>query len=296
VSFTSLDFLLFFLIVFVLYWLSRDHRRQNALLLAASYVFYGWLHAWYAVLLGASTLIDYFLAQRMAAGAGNKRMLLGLTLLVNLGVLAFFKYYNFFSPALTNTLQSLGMNADPLLVNVFLPAGLSFYTLKKLGYMLDVANGTLKPSHSLRDFALYVSFFPQIVAGPIDRPGKLLPQLEASRVWKPDLFHAAWPLLVMGLFKKIVIADSVKVIVDQIFSLEQPPGFLLLAASLGFTLQILADFSAYTDLARGCSVLNRLKTSACLIFPSPPPTSGTAGISRYRRGCATTSSSQPAGR
>ena len=260
-SFTSIDFLLFYLIVFVLYWLVRERRWQNLLLLLGSYLFYGWVHPWYALMLGASTLVDYFLAGDMASHPERKRSTLALSLLINLGVLAFFKYYNFFSPSLVSALNALGRAADPMVVQIALPAGLSFYTLKKLSYMLDVSKGTLKPTHTLPDFALYVSFFPQIVAGPIDRPQKLLPQLEAPRLWKPELFYNAWPLLVMGFFKKIVIADSVKVIVDQVFSLNQPSGLLLLAASLGFTLQILADFSAYTDLARGVALLLGFETS-----------------------------------
>jgi alginate O-acetyltransferase complex protein AlgI len=261
VSFTSFDFLLFYLIVFTLYWLARAPGRQNWLLLAASYVFYGWVHPWYALMLGLSTLADYFLARRMAVRPQANRAWLGLSLLVNLGVLAFFKYYNFFSPALAESLQDMGLAADPLLLQIALPAGLSFYTLKKMSYMFDVSSGTLKPAHALRDFALYVSFFPQVAAGPIERPGKLLPQLEAPRVWTPDLFHNAWPLLVMGIFKKVVIADSIKVIVDQIFAVREPGGFLVLAGSLGFTLQILADFSAYTDLARGLALLLGFESS-----------------------------------
>ena len=260
-SFTSFEFLIFFSTVFVLYWLARERRWQNALLLLASYVFYGWVHPWYAIMLGASTLADYFIAHGMVARPERQRGLLWLSLLLNLGVLAFFKYYNFFSPALVSALDTLGLSADPLLVNILLPAGLSFYTLKKLGYMLDVSKGTLKPTHTLLDFALYVSFFPQIVAGPIERPQKLLPQLEATRIWKQDNFTQAWPLVVMGLFKKVVIADSIKIIVDQIFSLNQPSGFLLLSASLGFTLQILADFSAYIDIARGIAMLLGFETS-----------------------------------
>jgi D-alanyl-lipoteichoic acid acyltransferase DltB (MBOAT superfamily) len=290
VSFTGFDFLVFFLIVFALYWLPRwrhasgiptplrfgghvahgrheaarllrGPRLQNLLLLAASYLFYGWVHPWYALMLGASTLVDFFLAARMASRPENKRLLLGASLLLNLGVLAFFKYYNFFSPALAAALAGLGLDPDPLLVNVLLPAGLSFYTLKKMSYMFDVSNGALRPTHSLPVFALYVAFFPQLAAGPIDRPGKLIPQLEAPRPWNPLLFHRAWPLLVMGFFKKIVVADSLKIIVDQIFNLREPGGFVLLSASLGFTLQILADFSAYTDLARGIALLLGFETS-----------------------------------
>jgi D-alanyl-lipoteichoic acid acyltransferase DltB (MBOAT superfamily) len=260
VSFTSYDFLLFFLTVFVLYWLARERRLQNALLLAASYVFYSWVHPWYTLMLGLSTLADYFIAQGMAKTPGRKRGLLWLSLLVNLGVLGFFKYYNFFSPALVDTLNSLGLHADPLLVQILLPVGLSFYTLKKLGYVLDVSNGTLKPTHSLLDFALYVSFFPQIVAGPIDRPRSLLPQLEATRIWKMEYFYQAWPLLVMGFFKKIVIANTISSIVDRVFSLNAPNSVLIIPATLGFTLQILADFSAYTDLSRASALLLGFQT------------------------------------
>ncbi|HVN15264.1 MAG TPA: MBOAT family O-acyltransferase [Anaerolineales bacterium] len=260
-SFTSFDFLIFLPVVFAAYWLMRERRWQNALLLVASYVFYAWVHPWYAILLGASTLIDYFLSRGIEAQPGRKRTFLWLSLLVNLGVLAFFKYYDFFSPALANALTNLGVKADSLLVQILLPAGLSFYTLKKMSYMFDVSNGTQHSTHSLIDFALYVSFFPQIVAGPIDRARKLLPQFEAPRVWKADLFYNAWPLLVMGFFKKIVIADSIKVIVDQIFSLNAPSGIMLWSGSLGFTLEILADFSAYTDIARGIALLLGFETS-----------------------------------
>lgn len=260
-SFTSFDFLIFFLAAFGLYWMLRVPRAQNLLLLGASYLFYGWLHPWYAVLLGASTLADHVLARGMLVRPERKRLWLSLSLLVNLGVLAFFKYYNFFAPSLTARLADLGWRTDLTLLGIALPAGLSFYTLKKLAYMIDLSRGTLKPAQGLADFALYVSFFPQLVAGPIDRPQKLLPQIEAPRLWRAELFYRAWPLLVMGFFKKLVVADSVKVIVDQVFSLNQPGGLLLIAGGLGFTLQILADFSAYTDLARGLALLLGFETS-----------------------------------
>lgn len=223
-SFTSSDFLIFFALVFALYWLARAVRWQNLLLLAASYVFYGWLHPWYAIMLGLSTLADFFLARRLAAEPGRKRLWLATSLLVNLGVLAFFKYHGFYAPAVLSLLASVGLNADPLLVSIALPAGLSFYTLKKLSYIFDVASGTLKPTHSPVDFALYVSFFPQIIAGPIDRPQNLLPQIERGRAWRPELFFNAWPLIVTGFFKKIVVADSIKVMVDQVSASTGPRG------------------------------------------------------------------------
>ncbi len=259
--FTSYDFLIFFLIVFGLYWLARRRQWQNIILLAASYIFYGWIHPWYAALLGLSTLADFGLALGLARHKSRSRFFLTLSLLLNLGILATFKYYNFFSESLVAVLTGLGIQADALLVNVILPAGLSFYTLKKLAYILDVSRGDLEPTRDLVGFALFVGFFPQLNAGPIDRTQKLLPQIQSDRTWKAEYFYSAWPMFVMGFFKKIVIADTVRVFVDRVYSLKEPTGFLLLAATLGFTLQILADFTAYTDLARALARLFGFDTS-----------------------------------
>ena len=266
-SFTSYAFIIFLPCVLVLYWLVKKREWQNLILLAASYIFYGWVNPYLAVLLGASTLIDYFLARGMQTKPARTRLFMALSLTLNLGVLAFFKYYNFFSDDLARITSSLGMNGDLFLIRILLPAGLSFYTLKKLGYMIDVSRGTLKPTHTLMDFALYVSFFPQIVAGPIERPQKLLPQIESQRTWKAEYFYNAWPLVIMGLFKKIVIADSIKVISDQIFALDEPSIFLLGMGALAFTLQILADFSGYTDMSRGFATLFGFQTSENFNLP-----------------------------
>ena len=260
-NFTSLTFWVFFALVFSTYWLLREHSWQNALLLFASYVFYAWLAPWYAVLLGVSTLTDFFLARQMKQQKDKAKTYLVLSLILNLGVLALFKYYNFFNTQVAEALTSIGLSADWLFIKVFLPAGLSFYTLKKLAYMIDVSRGTLEPSDDLLSFALFVSFFPQIIAGPIDRYQKLIPQIEQKRVWQSSFFYSAWPLIVMGLFKKIVVADSIKPIVDRIFSLDEPSMVLVLAGTLGFTLEILADFSAYTDLSRGVAQLLGFNTS-----------------------------------
>jgi alginate O-acetyltransferase complex protein AlgI len=262
-SFTSLKFWIFFAVVLILYWLVRKKPWQNLILVAASYIFYGWVHPWLAVMLGISTLTDYFLAKRMRIQDTSqaRRPFIILSLILNLGVLAFFKYYNFFGEELARIANILGMQSDFLLTQVLLPAGLSFYTLKKLGYMIDVARGTLAPTHSLVDFALYVSFFPQIVAGPIDRPQKLLPQIETDRTWKAEYFYSAWHLILMGLFKKLVIADSVGSIMERILHVEDPTLLLAVTGALGFTVQILADFSAYTDLSRGFAFLLGFETS-----------------------------------
>jgi alginate O-acetyltransferase complex protein AlgI len=259
--FTSYDFLIFFFIVFALYWLARRREWQNILLLVASYVFYGWVHPWYAVMLGLSTLADYGLALGLARNRARTRLFVILSLVLNLGVLGFFKYYNFFNDGLVNILSGFGIQADALLVQVLLPAGLSFYTLKKIGYLLDVSRENLEPTRNLIDFSLFVAFFPQITAGPIDRAQKLLPQIQSPRVWKAENFYFAWPLIVMGFFKKVVIADTIRVVVDRVFSLREPTILLIAVAALGFMLQILADFSAYTDLARAVARLFGFETS-----------------------------------
>ena len=169
-SFTSLTFIIFLLVTLFAYWLVKKREWQNAVLLVASYVFYGWVSPQLSLLLGSSTLLDFLLARGMTVKPARTRLFMTFSLALNLGVLAFFKYYNFFGEDLARVAGALGLNDDIFLTRILLPAGLSFYTLKKLGYMIDVSRGTLKPTHTLADFALYVSFFPQIVAGPIERP------------------------------------------------------------------------------------------------------------------------------
>jgi D-alanyl-lipoteichoic acid acyltransferase DltB (MBOAT superfamily) len=261
-NFTAYEFLVFFLITLAVYWLLRKHAWQNLFLLLASYAFYAWAHPWYAILLGLSTLGDYGIALAMASPkSARKNGWLAASLALNLGVLAFFKYYNFFAPDLASALNALGLEADAILVKILLPAGLSFFTLKKLGYVLDVWKGNLEPTRNLVSFGLFVSFFPQINAGPIDRAQKLLPQIDSPRVWKADNFYRAWPLLAMGFFKKFVIANGVSATVSRIFHVTEPTGELALAATLGFALQVLADFTAYTDISRGVSYLLGFDTS-----------------------------------
>ena len=269
-SFTSLTFWLFFGTVFALYWLARAKSAQNITLLIASYIFYGWVHPGLAWMLGLSTLADFFLAKRIHAQKTQGRdthVLMAFSLILNLGVLAFFKYHAFFAEDLSAIAAFLGLQSDFLLSRVLLPAGLSFYTLRKLGYVIDVARGTLQPTASLVDFALYVSFFPQLVSGPIDRPQKLLPQFERQRIWRAEYLYSAWHLLLIGLFKKLVIANTMGSITDRIFHLEEPTMLLALVGALGFTLQILADFSAYTDLSRGISFLLGIETSENFRYP-----------------------------
>ncbi|MBN1270355.1 MAG: MBOAT family protein [Kiritimatiellae bacterium] len=253
--FTSFVYIYFFLIVLCLYWLVRNRAAQNLILLIASYVFYGWVHPWFCCLMAASTVLDYVCGLGMERHRARKRWFVVASLAGNLALLGFFKYFNFFTDNVHAVLSALGLAVQPAVLRVFLPVGISFYTFQTLSYTLDIYRGSLKPRTNFLDFALFVAFFPQLVAGPIERAARLLPQMERERKWDGALFGAAWPLLIRGYLKKLVIADNVAVFSDQVFMLSQPSLLLLSAGTLAFALQIYADFSAYTDIARGSARL-----------------------------------------
>jgi D-alanyl-lipoteichoic acid acyltransferase DltB (MBOAT superfamily) len=260
-NFTEYNFLIFFLVVICAYWLLKRRAWQNALLLVASYVFYGWVHPWYAILLGLSSAADYFLALGIAQQPARKKAFLALSIVLNVGVLAFFKYFNFFADDFSRILSGLGLNPDGTLIQILLPLGLSFFTLKKIAYVIDVSRGTFEAVRDPVAFGLFVAFFPQINVGPIDRAQKLIPQIQSERPWKADYFQRAWPLLLMGFFKKIVIADTIRLAVDKVFVLREPSPFLLITATVAFMFQLLADFSGYTDISRGIAFLFGFETS-----------------------------------
>lgn len=260
-SFTSLTFLQFIVILFTVYWITRNTKAQNILLLIASYGFYGWMHPWYALLLGISTLIDYGTSLGFIQVPNHKKFWLTLSLVSNLGILGFFKYYNFFAENIANSLNLIGLSVDPFTLTILLPVGLSFYTLKKLSFIIDSYKRPPEKIPQIIDFSLYVSFFPQIAAGPIDRHQKLLPQIEKPRKWSCDHLAKAWPLLVMGLFKKVVVANSINVMASKVYNLKQPSVLLLYAGTMAFALQILTDFSGYTDLSRSVAFLFGFDTS-----------------------------------
>ena len=250
-AFTSYDFLLFFLIVFALYWMIRERRWQNLILLAASSVFYGWLVPWHVAVLFLSITVDYFLALAMLRWKSHSAALMRFGVILNIGLLTLVKYYFFYNTTLGHWLNQMGFSESLLPAKIILPLGLSFYILKKISYLIEVGKGTLQPTQDFIAFAAYISFFPQVLSGPIDRPQKFLKQLGEARTWEMSKFHTAWPLILMGFFKKFVVANSVKVIVDQIFVRSEPSKLLLMIGGLAFTLQILADFSSYTDISRG---------------------------------------------
>jgi alginate O-acetyltransferase complex protein AlgI len=252
VIFHSLDFLVFFVVVVALYW-SLPHRGQNILLLIASYVFYGYVHPWFLILIGASTVVDYSAARAMDLWPRHRRRFLWLSIVSNFGMLGFFKYFNFFVDNVADVLSAAGMSVNMPLLRILLPVGISFYTFQAMSYTIDVYKGELKARRSLIDLAVFISFFPHLVAGPIQRASFLLPQVESPRRFSVDKAHSGFVLICWGFFKKLVIADNVGVIANKVFALADPTFYILWAGVFAFAIQIYADFSAYTDIARGTS-------------------------------------------
>lgn len=248
--FHSLDFVAFFLLTVTIYW-RLPHRWQNRLLLVASYVFYGWIHPWFVLLIAFSTTVDYWAARRMEADPARKRRYLILSLVTNLGMLGCFKYANFFIDNVGQVLAALGLPASVPSLTVLLPVGISFFTFQALSYTTDVYRGRLQARRRFLDVATFVAFFPQLVAGPIERASQLLPQIEAPRRFSIDAARTGLLLIGWGFFKKLVVADNVGVIANKVFSLQDPSFEVLWAGVFAFGLQIYADFSAYSDIARG---------------------------------------------
>ncbi len=252
--FSTLEFWIFFLGVFFAYHLLA-HRGQNVLLLIASYVFYG---AWDWRFLGLiffSTVVDYFAALYAAPKEGRRprkrHMALGLSVFVNLGVLAVFKYFDFFLLSFVDLIGADPSDVDHLLLKVVLPVGISFYTFQTMSYTLDVYRGKLEATKSFADLALYVAFFPQLVAGPIERGAHLMPQVINKRTLDVTRFRSAVCLIIWGLFKKICIADVLAYPVQVIFASQDPTGGEVYFSTVCFAIQIFCDFSGYTDIARG---------------------------------------------
>lgn len=258
-TFQTLSFLALALSVFAVYWL-LGRRRQNLLLLVASYVFYGYVDPLLTVLLGGFTLVMYAAALGAAPGRSHsterrRRLFLGLAVASALAVLVAFKYLGFFVDGASDFVETIGLGTFSHHLNIILPVGISFYTLQALGYAIDVHRGQVEARRNLLDFALFISFFPQLVAGPIERASRLLPQFESKRTASADGMRDAVTLLLWGFFKKLVIADNVGVIADNAFAAESAGFALLWVGVMAFGLQIFADFSGYTDIARGTARL-----------------------------------------
>lgn len=251
--FNSLDFALFFLVVFAAY-AALPHRGQNRLLLVASYFFYGCWDWRFLALIALSTSVDYAVSHGIADSddSRHRRRLLVVSMVINLGILGFFKYFDFFVESAEALAQIIGLSPPHLRLGLILPVGISFYTFQSMSYTLDVYRGQLKPARNFWDYALFVSLFTQLVAGPIERAAHLLGQITRPRTlsWS-GLQIGAW-LFFWGLFKKVVIGDNVAVLADQVFSgtLDWTAGSVMLGV-YAFAIQIYCDFSAYSDMARG---------------------------------------------
>ncbi len=244
-SFVSWTFPVFLTVVLLVYWLLPGRRWQNGWLLLASLVCYGWVHPWFLALVGFSTVLDYSLALGMGRFPAHRRLLLGLSVAGNLGLLGAFKYLDFF---LAN-LQALGLGGGTL--GILLPVGISFFTFQTLSYTIDVYRGRISARRDFLDYATFVCMFPQLAAGPIERARDLLPQVEQRRTWDGQRVLSGLTLMLWGAVKKLVVADTLGLYVDRVYALDEPGGWLIYAATLGFAVQILADFSGYTDMARG---------------------------------------------
>ncbi|MCA9322538.1 MAG: MBOAT family protein [Planctomycetes bacterium] len=253
-SFTSTEYLLFLPLMFLACQI-LPHRLQNLFLLGASWAFYGWVHPWFLYLILGVTAMNWGAALAIEQRPQHRRLWLALGVTVSLGVLAVFKYLGFFVASLQSVLEGLGVESSLPTLRIFLPVGISFYVFQGAGYLIDVSRERLKARRSFADLALFIAFFPQLVAGPIERASNLLPQIETPRRFSADLAREGLVLLVWGFFKKMVIADNVGLLANKIFALEAPGFSLLWAGVFAFAVQILADFSGYTDIARGSAAL-----------------------------------------
>ena len=258
--FNSIDFAIFLPIVFVLYWFvaNKSLKYQNALIVAASYLFYGWWDWRFLSLILFSTIVDYLVGRRLKIEnkENRRKALLWTSILMNLGFLCFFKYYNFFLDNFIAAFSFFGTEIRENTLNIILPVGISFYTFQTLSYTIDVYRGKLEPTKDFIVFSAFVSFFPQLVAGPIERATHLLPQFYKKRTFNYSKAVDGLRQILWGLFKKVVIADNCADFANQIFNNSADMnGSTLVLGAIFFTFQIYGDFSGYSDIAIGTSRL-----------------------------------------
>lgn len=259
-SFNSAEYALFLPIFFVLYWFvfNKNLRRQNLLIVFASYIFYGWWDWRFLTLIFFSSLTDFVIGKKLSrvADQGRRKALLWASILVNLGILGFFKYFNFFVDSFVEGMSSMGLQANARSLNIILPVGISFYTFQTLSYTIDIYRRKIEPVGDGVAFFAFVSFFPQLVAGPIERAKNLLPQFLGARTFEYEKGTDGMRQILWGLFKKIVIADTCARQVDAIFlNYDHLSGSVLLLGAIYFAFQIYGDFSGYSDIAIGTARL-----------------------------------------
>tara|TARA_R110001632_G_scaffold231685_1_gene370720 strand:- start:11916 stop:13334 length:1419 start_codon:yes stop_codon:yes gene_type:complete len=269
--FNSIDFLLFLPSVFLLYWfVFKKLKTQNLFILLASYLFYGWWDWRFLFLILASTLVDYSIGLLLDKTIDNRKRkyLLYTSLIFNLGLLGVFKYYNFFIDNWIDAWSQLGITMHKSSLNIILPVGISFYTFQTLSYTIDVFKKKINPTKNFIGFASFVSFFPQLVAGPIERASNLLPQFFAKRTFSYKLATSGMRLILWGFFKKIVIADNCAVFANDIFNnYQDQSGITLALGAVFFAFQIYGDFSGYSDIAIGVARLFGFKLMRNFNYP-----------------------------
>jgi len=258
--FNSSTYFIFIILVFTLYWwlLRKNYRWQNIMLFAASYCFYGWWDVRFLILIFISSSVDFFLGRAIFKQTNRKKKLhlLWVCMFINLGMLGFFKYFNFFVDSFSVLTAQFGIQSNLKTLQIILPVGISFYTFQSLSYSIDIYRDKIKPTNDFVSFMTFVSFFPQLVAGPIERASDLLPQFLKARTFNRDHLVSGFRFILYGLFKKMVIADRLAYFVNHVYdSPEKYDGTVLLAATFMFGFQIYCDFSGYSDIAIGSARL-----------------------------------------
>lgn len=268
--FNSLHFAIFLPIVFFLYWFvtNKKLKLQNILLLVSSYFFYACWDWRFLFLLMFSTLLDFFTGLKMEENSNRKKFWFWLSIIINLGFLGVFKYYNFFVESFVVGVSNFGITLNPMMINIILPVGISFYTFHGLSYVIDIYHNRIKAEKSFVDYSVFVSFFPLLVAGPIERATHLLPQIKKERVFDYTKAVDGMRQILWGLFKKVVIADNCAEFANTIFSHYQDySGSTLFLGAVFFTFQIYGDFSGYSDIALGTARLFGIELLQNFSFP-----------------------------
>lgn len=269
--FNSLEFLLFLPLVFAAYWLLRNHLRlQNLLVVIVSYVFYGWWDWRFLTLIGFTSGWAYVFGLFELRGeerSAAAKWRLALSCLVNLGILAYFKYYNFFIGQFVSCMDAMGVHCNPYSLKIILPVGISFYTFQALSYTIDVYKRTIVPTKDPIAFCAYISFFPQLVAGPIERATNLLPQFLKKRTFDYALAVEGGRQMLWGFLKKVFVADSCAYVANQILGNPHASSISLWVGVIAFAFQIYGDFSGYSDIAIGCSKLFGIRLMRNFAYP-----------------------------
>lgn len=270
--FNSVEFLFFLPIVFLLYWfVFKSLKWQNLFIVLVSYIFYGWWNKNFLILIAFTTLCSYLsgiLLDRISEKGGKARAIAAINIVINLLILGVYKYYNFFADSLIEAFSGIGVELHMKSLNLVLPVGISFYTFQSLSYTIDVYKGKLKPTRDIISFFAFISFFPQLVAGPIERATNLLPQFAKPRIFDYNQAVDGCKQMLWGFFKKMVIADNCAVIVNSVWNdYVAYDGITLLYVAILFTFQIYGDFSGYSDIAIGTGRLFGINLMRNFNFP-----------------------------